>query len=100
MLKTFDARIWSRKLVIAAIALVLPFVLLEIWSINRLVTLGVQISTLENTKAALRLENQVLENEIAQKSSLATIESKAKLLGFDKINHLQVVQTPNLALNR
>ncbi len=80
--------------------LVLPFVLLEIWSVNRLSTLGVEINKMENTAAALKLENQVLENEIAKRSALSQIGKNAQALGFVKVKTRTQIQSPYLALNR
>jgi cell division protein FtsL len=87
----------NRKVIIFSLALILPFVILEIWSINRLATLGVEINKMDSTASSLRLENQVLENEIAKKSSLTTIEQSADILGFQHIKKVEKIEKPNLA---
>lgn len=100
MLKKFNLRWLGIKILLPAFIAVLPLVILEIWSVNRLATLGQDIAALDKTKQALVLENQGLENEIAQKSSLSLVESKSRLLGFQKIRAITQIQPPNLALNR
>lgn len=73
-----------KKFVITLFGLLIPFVVAEIWSFNRLSTLGEQINKLEKTKQALILENQILENEISKYSSLKEVSKKATLFGFEK----------------
>ncbi|MDO8638899.1 MAG: hypothetical protein Q7R43_04955 [Candidatus Daviesbacteria bacterium] len=61
--------------------LVVVFVL-EIWVANRLATNGKQIQDIKQAQANLILENQILENSIAQNMSLSIIEQRAGKLGF------------------
>ncbi len=98
MLKKFNTGI-QKKYLIFGILIILPLVLLEIWSVNRLATLGVEINKLENTSSALKLENQVLENEIAKRSSLQQIETASKQLGFQKVKSTVQLEPMGLALN-
>ncbi len=53
---------FRKKILIVVCLIVIPVVVLEIWSVNRLATYGVQISELERSKDRLKLENQILEN--------------------------------------
>lgn len=71
---------------------------LEVWMVNRLSTYGTKIEELKAIEANLQLENQVLENTIAQKASLKQVELKAVLLGFSSIKNLEYVTFPELAL--
>lgn len=64
--------------------LVIIFVL-EIWVSNRLSTYGKQIQDIKQIQTKLILENQVLENSIAQNMSLSKIEQMAVALGFSPI---------------
>jgi hypothetical protein len=98
MLKKFNTGIKKRYLIFG-ILIILPLVLLEIWSVNRLATLGVEINKLENSAASLSLENQVLQNEIAKRSALSQVEAESKLLGFEKVKTIQAVGPAGLALN-
>lgn len=98
MLKAFSSSYFSKKTFLLGLLLILPFVLLEIWAVNRLSTLGAEINKMETTAASLRLENQVLATQIAKKSALIEIEKSAQLLGFEKVKSVQQVELPNLAL--
>ncbi len=86
-------------MVIPMIVGVILLVVTEIWATNRLATYGLEISGLQQSKTAIILENQLLENEIAQKSSLLNIETSSKDLGFGKISNLEYIKPPNLAAN-
>lgn len=61
--------------------LIIVFVI-EIWVANRLSTYGKQIQDLKQMQTNLILENQILENSIAQNMSLHIIEQRAGMLGF------------------
>lgn len=79
-----------KVLKIAALFLVAVFVL-EIWMVNRLSTYGKKIEGLKVVEANLQLENQVLENSIAQGASLGQIENKSTNLGFGGIKNLEYI---------
>ncbi len=98
MLKKFNTGI-QKKYLIFGVLIILPLVLLEIWSVNRLATLGVEINKLEKTASSLKLENQVFQNEIAKRSSLQQVEAESKALGFEKVKTIQQVEPAGLALN-
>lgn len=88
----------KKRILLIIFILIIPAMLLEIWSVNRLATLGSKISTLEQTKASLTLDNQVLDNQIAEKSSLNQIEVASKQMGFQKIKSITYLGPDNLAL--
>ncbi|GEM_PF-1627628 len=71
-----------------------------LWSVNRLSTYGEKIQELKVAQARLELENQVLENKIAQGASLHSIEKKASVLGFDSVKNYQYLKSPELASMR
>jgi hypothetical protein len=100
ILQKIEQQDLKKRIFLIIFILIIPAVVLEIWSVNRLATLGSKINTLEQTKAALTLENQVLENQIAQKSSLAEIEDSSKQLGFQKIKSVTYLGPDNLALKQ
>lgn len=87
----------KRKIYIVSAILILMAVVVEIWTVNRLATLGQQLSSLDQAKASLTLENQVLENKIAQDSSLQKIESESKDLGLQPTKNIQYLKPSNLA---
>mgnify|MGYP001562751220 CR=1 FL=1 len=64
----------------------------EIWIVNRLSTYGNKIYELKQAQADLELQNQVLANSIAKASSLAQLEQKATLLGFNNINQIEYIK--------
>lgn len=88
----------KKRILLIIFILIIPAMLLEIWSVNRLATLGSKISSLEQAKVSLTLDNQVLEDEIAKKASLNQIENESQQLGFQKIKSVTYLGTENLAL--
>lgn len=91
---------FSKKRVISLlVVLLVVVVIVEIWSANRLATYGEQINKIEQAKANLELENQILSNEVSKASSLAKLGDYATSLGFESISHIQYLQPENLALN-
>src|SRR3989344_8635729 len=83
---------FRKKILIVVSLIVIPVVVLEIWSVNRLATFGVQISELERSKDILKLENQILENKIAEKSSLFIVESMVKKYGYSKAKNIEYLK--------
>lgn len=88
------------KLIRAGLVLFLIIFFVEIWAVNRLATYGDKIQELKNTEASLELENQILENAVAQKSSLYSIGEKASKLGFDSAKSFSYLNSPSLASAR
>jgi len=80
------------KLIKIAGAVFLLIFLLEIWIGNQLSVYGNKIAELKQAKANLTLENQILENTIAQNSSLSYIEKKAQEFGFENIKNLEYIK--------
>lgn len=91
---------WTRKKILMFFGLILLIVaVLEIWSVNRLATFGEQINELERSKAALKLENKLLENEIAKHSSLSEAQKYVPHLGFQTTMKVEYLSDFGLALN-
>lgn len=88
----------GRKIIIIPIILIVCISILEIWIVNRLSTYGDQISNLEQREVSLKLENQILENQIAEKSSLLEIEKLSKSIGFNSNKNIEYIKADNLAL--
>lgn len=59
--------------------------------INRLSTYGEKINKIKQAQASLELENQVLENQIAQSASLLNIQEKANQLGFTQASRVEYI---------
>ena len=101
MLKELEYQPWLRKKIIIFLGLlVLLLTVFEIWAVNRLSTYGQQISKIEESKASLKLENEVLENEVAKRNSLTEVKSQAQTVGFEKVKAIDVIDQSNLAYNK
>ncbi len=92
---------WFRKKIIGLILVVVAVVaVLEIWMVNRLATYGEQLSKLDQIQDALVTENELLENEIAEKSSLSHLGEAAKEQGFSTIKNMEYLEdTSEIASN-
>jgi hypothetical protein len=101
MIKNIELNPWLRKkIIIFSLILIIPVILLQIWSANRLATYGEKISNLEHSKSQLLLENEVLENQVAEKSSLNLISQKSQELGLGEPKKLLYVKPiDQVALN-
>lgn len=73
-------------------ATVLAIIFLEIWVVNRLSTYGDKIVEIKTAKAALEQENKILENEIAQNSSLLHIDQLAPQFGFKSVGNIEYIK--------
>lgn len=96
------ASFYSRKLLFVLVFAVLILVVLEIWAANRLATYGDQVYKLETAKESLRVQNEVLAEQIAEASSLQKVEVLAESLGYQKIssNELAFLHPFNIALSK
>lgn len=89
----------NRKKIFRILSLLLVIVLIvEVWTVNRLSTLGGKIRELKIAKANLEIENQLLESKILEQSSLYFIEEQSYKLGFSNIKDVEYLRTENLAL--
>lgn len=71
--------------------------MIEILMINQYATYGTKVEQLYSLRDKLRLENQILANQIADKTSLDSLEQKAKSLGFSEINQVEYLKPQALA---
>lgn len=67
-------------------------VIVEIWASNGAVAFGEKFEKLSNLERNLKMENQILRNEIAKKTSLSTIASKSAELGFSSEQSIQYIR--------
>lgn len=63
-----------------------------IWANNTVIAYGDKFEKLSNLEKSLEMENQILENEIANNSSLKVISSKSAELGFSISQGIQYVR--------
>lgn len=87
----------SRRMLLLLFLVVLVFIILEIWSVNRLSSFGSELSRIEQAKANLTLQNDLLEAQIAESSSLNQASKMAGALGFQNIKDIQYLSLPQLA---
>ncbi len=90
---------YKRKIVIGLVLIIIFVVTLEIWVANRLATFGEKINSLEATKYSLKLENDYIKNQIAQKKSLNLNQKKSLNLGFGKTKNIEYIKSLPIALN-
>ena len=57
-----------------------------------MVSYGEKFNKLSALEEALKTENQILENEIANESSLKNLSSKSAELGFSKVESIQYIR--------
>lgn len=86
-----------KKVLIPASFLLVVFLLIEIWAVNRLSSYGDRLNQIKNSQARLELENQILENKIAQKSALSYIEQYSVSLGFGQAKSVEYLNFPEVA---
>lgn len=85
------------RLIKLGVGLIIIIFVFEVWMVNRLSTYGHKIEDLKGAQAILELENQILENKIAEEGSLWKMEQKAGFLGFQSIKSFEYFKPVNLA---
>ncbi len=83
---------FSKKLVISIGACLFVLILAEIWVSNTVVSYGDQFEKLSSLQGELNTENQILENEIAKKSSIINVATKSGELGFSRGKSIQYIR--------
>lgn len=83
---------FPRTYIVAVIAGLFVLTLIKIWASNTAVAYGEKYEKLFALEKNLKMENQILENEIATNSSLATIASKSAELGFSPFGSIQYIR--------
>lgn len=97
--KTPDQRYLKRKsaYVVSGILLFLSLSILEIWLVNRLVSFGQRMHQLMLAQTTLELENQLLENQLASKTSLNYLSLRSEQLGFASSKNVQYLKPRSVA---
>lgn len=83
---------FSRKFIFLVSVSLFILVLFEVWASNTVVTFGAKLERVSALAQSLRMENQILENEIAKRASLANIASESAMLGFSQTEGLQYIR--------
>lgn len=96
IIKKFDTtepqKGFPKKYIGLIVACLFILMLVEVWANNNVVTYGEKFEKLSSLAKTLSLENQVLENEIAQQKSLNNIASKSAELGFSPPESIQYIR--------
>lgn len=83
--------------VVSGILLFLSLTILEIWLVNRLASFGQRMHQLMLAQARLELENQLLENQLASKTSLNYLSLRSEQLGFVRGKDIQYLKPSPVA---
>lgn len=81
-----------KKYIALAVVSLFTLMLMEIWVSNNVADYGEKFAKLSQLTKTLSLENQVLENEIAQQQSLKNVASKSSELGFSQPESIQYIR--------
>ncbi len=83
---------FSKKYICLVTSCLLVLMLMEIWVSNSIVSYGEKFEKLSSSARVLNFENQILENEIAERASLSNIASKSGELGFSEPQSIQYIR--------
>lgn len=83
---------FSKRYIALSVVGLFVLVLVEIWAGNNVVAYGEKLEKLSTLQKTLNLENQILENEIAEKESLNNIASRSGELGFSEPQSIQYIR--------
>ena len=86
--------IYRRPIILFKVGAILfiAAIILEVWMVNRLSTYGEKISEMESKKSALILENELLQNTLAEYKSLGDIQKKANFIGFSNFTKVEYIK--------
>ena len=83
---------FSKKYIFIIASVLLTLTIVEIWAANTVASFGEKFAEIASLKQTLALENQILENEIANYTSLSSVASASAKLGFSKITSIQYIR--------
>ena len=96
IIKTFETEDtknkFSKKYIIFSLTGLLILTLIEIWVSNEAVAFGEKFEKLSILEKGLKMENQILENEIAKNTSLSSIATKSAQFGFSQAVSIQYIR--------
>ncbi len=96
IIKTFEVqdspKRFPKKYILFAAFILLSLTIVEIWASNTVVSFGEKYEKLSYLEKNLKIENQILENDIAENSSLRRIASKSAELGFSPQQSIQYIR--------
>ena len=83
---------FPRKYIIFVSVGLFILTIIEIWASNTVSAYGEKYEKLAILEKNLKMENQILENNIAKESSLSSIASKSAQLGFSSYESIQYIR--------
>lgn len=96
IIKKFDPvdqrKKFPRTYIVLAIGGLITLILIEIWVSNTSVAYGEKLEQLSAATKNLKMENAILENEIAKSASLTNIAAKSAQLGFSSDWSIQYIR--------
>lgn len=84
--------ILSNKLVYLSFFGIFILIVIQVWASNTIVTYGDRLERISLLQQSLRMQNQILENEIAGRAALTSIASESAMLGFSKPDKVQYIR--------
>ncbi len=96
IIKTFDTekeqKRFPKKYIVLTIISLFMLTLIEIWVNNTVIAFGDKFEKSSSLEKSLKMENQLLENTIAQSSSLSVIATESAKLGFYKTQSIEYIR--------
>src|SRR5690349_20954290 len=96
IIKTFDTEEvknkFPRRYIVLTVLGLFILTIIEIWASNTAVSYGEKFEKLSLSEKNLKMENQILRNEIAKRTSLSTIASESAQLGFSEQQSIQYIR--------
>lgn len=87
-----EKRRFSKKYIALVSISIFTLIILEIWVNNTMVLYGEKFEKISQLEKNLKMENQILENEIAKSASLQNLSSKSAELGFSRPEKIQYIR--------
>lgn len=96
IIKKFDTveqnKNFSKKYIAFIASAILSLIVLEIWVNNTMVLYGEKFEKISSLQSSLKMENLILQNEIARQTSLQKIASKSAEAGFTRPENIQYIR--------
>ncbi len=92
IIKTFEQpekKSHSKKYIGLCLISLTFLIVLQVWANNTLAIYGDKFDSVSRLQQSIMLENQLLQNQIAEYSSLSNIASKSATLGLSKPKNVQ-----------
>lgn len=96
IIKQFDSeqqqKKFSKRFTYPLMFLIVVLVIVEIWVNNALITYGDKLQNMLSLEKTLKMENQILQNEVARSTSLYNVATESARLGFSRSEKVQYIR--------